>query len=505
MELISTISASTAGVAIGFVTAKYIYTSKISLYIKEAKAKAQVIELEAKELLNISRQKAKTQIDIEFKRSRDDINTKKNDVEQYVKTELESIKLDKQLILNSKKELESLKRGLSLQENEYMKKTQECLKILENASGLTINEAKDIMLELVKSDSRDKVASIFRKEYKIAQEKTKDEVNNILCNAVTRYAGEFAAERLVNHIALPDADTKGKIIGKEGRNIKSLEFVLGVDIIIEEENSITISSFNLYRRAIATKTIELLIEDGRIHPARIEEVYSSVKAEFDSSIKKEGEEAVLELGITNMNEELIILVGKLRYRASYGQNALAHTLEVAYISGLIASQLGGDTVKARRAGLLHDIGKSLTYDKKGSHVDLGADLCKKLNEPEEVINAIYAHHGHEEANSIESAAVCAADALSAARPGARRDAIQSFLKRVEDIETIATSKNGVLNAYAINAGRELRIIVNAKLVNDDESILLASEIASEIETQIQYPGEIKINVIRESRSTTYAR
>ena len=505
MELISTISASTAGVAIGFVTAKYIYTSKISLYIKEAKAKAQVIELEAKELLNISRQKAKTQIDIEFKRSRDDINTKKNDVEQYVKTELESIKLDKQLILNSKKELESLKRGLSLQENEYMKKTQECLKILENASGLTINEAKDIMLELVKSDSRDKVASIFRKEYKIAQEKTKDEVNNILCNAVTRYAGEFAAERLVNHIALPDADTKGKIIGKEGRNIKSLEFVLGVDIIIEEENSITISSFNLYRRAIATKTIELLIEDGRIHPARIEEVYSSVKAEFDSSIKKEGEEAVLELGITNMNEELIILVGKLRYRSSYGQNALAHTLEVAYISGLIASQLGGDTVKARRAGLLHDIGKSLTYDKKGSHVDLGADLCKKLNEPEEVINAIYAHHGHEEANSIESAAVCAADALSAARPGARRDAIQSFLKRVEDIETIATSKNGVLNAYAINAGRELRIIVNAKLVNDDESILLASEIASEIETQIQYPGEIKINVIRESRSTTYAR
>ena len=206
-----------------------------------------------------------------------------------------------------------------------------------------------------------------------------------------------------------------------------------------------------------------------------------------------------------MSEELIILIGKLRYRASYGQNALAHTLEVAYLSGLIASQLGGDTIKARRAGLLHDIGKSLTYDKKGSHVDLGADLCRKLNEPEEVINAIYAHHGHKEASSIESAAVCAADALSAARPGARRDALQSFLKRVEDIETIATSKNGVLNAYAINAGRELRIIVNAKLVNDDESLLLASEIASQIEDQIQYPGEIKIHVIRESRSTTYAR
>ena len=503
--IILNIAILTIGLIIGFFIAKRLYNSKISLRIKEAHAKAQVIELEAKNTLNIARENAKTQLDKEFKLSRAEIEKKKKDVTEYVQTELESLKLDKQLILNSKKEIESLKRGLSLQENEYIKKTQECLKILENASGLTINEAKEIMLELVKSDSRDKVASIFRKEYKIAQEKTKDEVNNILCNAVTKYAGEFAAERLVTHIDLPDSDTKGKIIGKEGRNIKSLEMTLGVDIIIEEENTITISSFNLYRRAIATKTVELLIEDGRIHPARIEEVYLSVKNEFDKNIKKEGEEAVLELGITDMNEELIILVGKLRYRASYGQNALAHTLEVAYLSGLIASQLGGDTVKARRAGLLHDIGKSLTYDKKGSHVDLGAELCKRLNEPEEVINAIYAHHGHEEANSIESAAVCAADALSAARPGARRDALQSFLKRVEDIETIATSKNGVINAYAINAGRELRIIVNAKLINDDESILLASEIASEVEQQVQYPGEIKINVIRESRTTSYAR
>jgi len=504
-KIILDIAVLLIGLTIGFFTAKRLYNSKISLYIQEAKAKAQVIELEAKDTLNIARANAKTQLDKEYRRSRDEIEKKKKDVNEYVQTELESLKLDKQLILNSKKEIESLKRGLSLQENEYVKKTQECLKILENVSGLTTNEAKDIMLDLVKSDSRDQVASIFRKEYKLAQEKTKEEVNNILSIAVTRYAGEFAAERLVNHISLPDVDTKGKIIGKEGRNIKSLEMTLGVDIIIEEENTITISSFNLYRRAIATKTIELLIEDGRIHPARIEEIYLTVKSEFDKNIKKEGEEAVLELGITDMNEELIILIGKLRYRASYGQNALAHTLEVAYLSGLIASQLGGDTVKARRAGLLHDIGKSLTYDKKGSHVDIGAELCKRLNEPSEVINAIYAHHGHEEATSIESAAVCAADALSAARPGARRDALQSFLKRVEDIETIATSKNGVLNAYAINAGRELRIIVNAKLVNDDESVLLASEISSEIEDQVQYPGEIKINVIRERRTTAYAR
>ena len=206
-----------------------------------------------------------------------------------------------------------------------------------------------------------------------------------------------------------------------------------------------------------------------------------------------------------MHDELIMLIGKLRYRASYGQNALAHTLEVANLAGLIASQLGGDTILARRAGLMHDIGKALTHEIKGSHVDIGANMCKKFGEPEEVINAIYAHHGQEEATSIESAAVCAADALSAARPGARREVLQSFLKRVEEIESIATSHQGVLNAYAINAGRELRVIVNAKLVNDDESILLANEIAEQIEEKVQYPGEIKVNVIREVRATGYAR
>jgi ribonuclease Y len=311
---------------------------------------------------------------------------------------------------------------------------------------------------------------------------------------------------LINHIPLPDDEAKGKIIGKEGRNIKALEFCLGVDIIIGDiPNTITVSSFNLYRRAISTQTIELLLKDGRIHPARIEEIYNTVKKEFDDNIFKEGEETIASLGIKNMHKELIHLIGRLRYRASYGQNALAHTLEVSNLAGLIASQLGGDTVLARRAGLMHDIGKALTHDTPGSHVDIGADLCRKLGEPEEVINAIYAHHGHEEATSIESAAVCAADALSAARPGARREVLESFLNRVEEIESIATSKEGVVNTYAINAGRELRVIVNAKLVNDDESILMANEIAKEIEDKVKYPGEIKVNVIRELRSVGYAR
>ncbi len=236
-----------------------------------------------------------------------------------------------------------------------------------------------------------------------------------------------------------------------------------------------------------------------------EEIYKKVKAEFDKNIQKEGEDVVMELGIKSMHPELIKLVGRLRYRASYGQNALAHTLEVAHLAGLIAAQMGGDAILARRAGIMHDIGKALTHEAPGSHVDLGAEICKRYGECETVINAIYAHHGHEEPINVESAAVCAADALSAARPGARREVLESFLKRVEEIENITTSKVGVTNAYAINAGREVRVIVNAQLVNDDEAVLLASEIAKEIEEKVQYPGEIKINVIRELRAESYAR
>ncbi len=472
-QLIIPAFTAVVGSLITFLIVKKINSATFNIHIEQAKAKAKVIEHEAQTLLK----ETKAQV-----------------------------KLDLEKVTNNDKEVETLKNGLEAQVKEYKDKTKEAIKILENSSGLTKEEAKDLILKKVKEDSRSQVASIFRKEYKQAQKDSKVEINNILSHAVTRYAGEFAAERLTNNLKLKDEESKGKIIGKEGRNIKTLEMTTGVDIIIGDiPNTIVISSFNLYRRAIATKTLEVLIADGRIQPARIEEVYASVKKEFDNNIYKEGEDTIRELGIKKMHPELISLVGKLRYRASYGQNALAHTLEVANLSGLIASQLGGDTVLARRAGLLHDIGKALTHDVKGSHVDIGADMCKKFNEPEEVINAIYAHHGHEEATSIESAAVCAADALSAARPGARREVLQSFLKRVEEIEAISTAKAGVTKAFAINAGREIRVIVNAKLVNDDESILLATEIAQEIEDKVQYPGEIKVNVIREVRSMGYAR
>ncbi|MCK5110220.1 MAG: ribonuclease Y [Arcobacteraceae bacterium] len=480
---------------ITFLIARKINSANFNIYVEQAKAKAKVIEHEASSILKDAKRKAKRDYDREF-----------NHIKKGFEEQLNAIAKDSNDAKNLKIEAQSLKDGFEAQNKEYKEKTKEAIRILENASGLTKTEAKELMLEKVKEDSRAQVASIFRKEYKQAQKDSKLEINNVLSHAVTRFAGEFAAERLTNNITLKDEETKGKIIGKEGRNIKTLEMTTGVDIIIGDiPNTVVISSFNLYRRAIATKTIEELIADGRIQPTRIEEVYNNVKNEFDKNIFKEGEDTILELGIKKMHPELIKLVGRLRYRASYGQNALAHTLEVANLAGLIASQLGGDTVLARRAGLMHDIGKALTHDVKGSHVDIGAEMCKKFNEPEEVLNAIYAHHGHAEATSIEAAAVCAADALSAARPGARREVLQSFLKRVEEVEAISTSRPGVIKAYAINAGREIRVIVNANLVNDDESILLATEIAQEIEDKVQYPGEIKVNVIRETRATGYAR
>ena len=492
---------------------KKINKAKFEVFIEQAKAKARVIEHEAEVALKDAQLKAKFECDREFKNARKEyenmlfkIEKKEKELNEHLENELRLIKAQKEEISENNRKIAILKDGIEEQKRTYEQKTLEAIKILENASGLTKSEAKELMLKKVEEDSRAEIASIFRKKYKLAEQNSKQEVNNILSQAVTRYAGEFAAERLINNIPLNDEETKGKIIGKEGRNIKALEMLLGVDIIIDDTpNTITISSFNLYRRAIATRTIQELLEDGRIQPARIEEIYNKVKTEFDKKIQKEGEDVVMELGIKSMHPELIKLVGRLRYRASYGQNALAHTLEVAHLAGLIAAQMGGDAILARRAGLMHDIGKALTHEAPGSHVDLGADICKRYGECETVINAIYAHHGHEEPINVESASVCAADALSAARPGARRQVLDSYIQRLKDLEEIAFGFNGVKNAYAIQAGRELRVIVNSDTVNDETAGKLSFDISQKIEKEMQYPGQIKVTVIREMRSVAYAK
>ena len=495
----------TLGAGISYLWLKRSAQSKFAHLELASKAKAKAMEHEAEMLLKAA-----------------NIKIKENEIEQESAFQKRVAKVDernREFILKNK-EFSKKEETLQLLENRVLEKenalekleTQkqksidESIEKMQNVASLTREEAKAYILAKVEEQSRAEVAGIVRKYEQEAKNEGERKANYILAQATTRYAGDFAGERLINLITLPSDEHKGRIIGKEGRNIKTLEMLLGVDIVVDETPGvILVSSFNLYRRAIATKVIEILVEDGRIHPGRIEEVHEKVQREFEEKTYEEGENILIDLGLFPMAEELVRLLGRMKYRASYGQNALAHTLEVAKLARVMAAEMGGDEKLALRAGLLHDIGKALTQDLGGSHVDIGVDLCRRHGEHPTVINAILAHHGHEEPDSVESAAVCAADKLSAARPGARREVLESFTKRVKEVEEIATAKAYVTGAYAINAGREIRVMVNAQKMSDNEAVLLSKEIAKEIQDKVQYPGEIKVNVIREIRATSYAK
>ena len=504
----------------GFYISKKISSAHYETYLEQAKAKATAIEKEAELLLERSNLKAQ---EIELRaekayneassRALKDLSSREESIAEKEKSfaseraeERDKLEQERNVIANRELKLKRREKGLDQLRNEYEERLDQAILAVENAAGMTKEEAKELLLQQVEERSRADKAHIIRRYENEAKEEGARKANYILAQATSRFAGEFAHERLTNTVQLSDDELKGRIIGREGRNIKTLEMLMGVDIIIDDTpNTIVVSSFNMYRRAIATRTLELLIEDGRIQPARIEEIYNKVCDQFEEKILEDGENVVFELGINGLHPELIKLIGRLRYRASYGQNALAHTLEVAHLAGIMAAEMGGNVKLAKRAGLLHDIGKALTHDFEGSHVDLGAEICRRYNEDPVVINAIYAHHGLQEIETVECAAVCAADALSAARPGARREVLESFLKRVSEIEEIASGKRGVKQAYAINAGREVRVMVSAELVSDDEASLLAKEIAEEIESKVSYPGNIKVNVIRESRAVEYAK
>jgi len=493
------------GAGIGYAISRIGGSKRFEYLRLEAEAKAKTIENESNMLLQEARVEIKSR-ELEQQKEFEKLNAEveKRNRDLILKTRETDSEKEKTLQLLN--QLNERNKSLNTLEERKRKEIDIAIEKLESVASLTEAEAKEYILQKVEEKSQADIAAIVRKQEKIAQEDAKRKANYILAQATTRYAGEFAGERLINVVNLPSDEHKGRIIGKEGRNIKTLEQLLGVDIIIDETPGvILVSNFNLYRRAIATRVIEILVEDGRIHPGRIEEVHKKVQEEFEQKIYKEGERVVLDLGLFPMHEELIKLLGRLKYRASYGQNALAHTLEVARLARVMASEMGGDEKLAMRAGLLHDIGKALTQDFGGNHVDLGAEVCKRCNEHPTVINAIYAHHGHEEFDSVESAAVCAADTLSAARPGARREVLESFTKRVKDIESLAMESEGVVQAYAINAGREIRVFVDAGRVNDNQAALLSSTLAKKIEDKIQYPGEIKVNVIRETRAVNYAK
>ena len=491
-----------------FVTRK-IDQAKHDIYVEQAKQKAKAIEYEAELLLEKQKSIIK-QKEFELERaSKAEINTIKEEYGSKLNDlEKKEIKLNEQrkFFEEKNKTIEEDKKIISKLKSQYQAKVDEVLEKLTRVASMTKEEAKREAIKKAELEARNEIANIVRRAEAEAKEESKKKANYILSQATTRFAGEFASERLINTVTLTNDELKGRIIGKEGRNIKTLEMLLGVDIIIDDTpNMIIVSSFNLYRRAIAVKTIELLVEDGRIQPTRIEEIHAKVTSEFEEDLLDEGKAIVMDLGLNDMHPELVKLIGRLKFRASYGQNALSHSLEVAHLSGIMAAELDGDERLAKRAGLLHDIGKALTHDFEGNHVDLGAEVCRRYKEHPIVINAIYAHHGHQEPQSIESAVVCTADVLSSARPGARREVLENFLKRVKEIEEIATSKTGVLNAYAIAAGREVRVIVNAEIVSDNEAVLLAKEIAKEIEANVQYPGEIKVNVIREVRAIELAK
>lgn len=413
---------------------------------------------------------------------------------------------EKKTLLLEKNTLFASKNMIDELQIRYQEKQDSLTKILSDYTSLSLDEARSMLLVHLEDSLKIEKANLIRRYEQEAKEDAKRRANYIIALATSRFAGEYSAEKLINVLNLPDDEMKGRIIGKDGRNIKTLEMITGVDILIDDTpNTIILSSFNLYRRAIAYNTLNILIEDGRIHPARIEEVYKKCESEMEQNILNEGENVILDLGLGYMHTEIKKLVGKMKYRASFGQNALSHSIEVAHLSGLIAGELDGDEVLARRAGLLHDIGKSLTQEMGGNHVNAGYDLARKYKEHPVVLNAILAHHGNEEAKSIEAAAVCAADAISGARPGARKEVLENFLKRVQNLEKIAINKIGVKKAYAINAGREIRVIVKSEFVDDKEAIILSREIAKEIEMTLQYPGEVKVNVIREMHAIEYAR
>ena len=404
----------------------------------------------------------------------------------------ESITQKEQAIVNKQKELDKV---ISKQ-----------LEELERISGYTIDEAKAILLSNIEKEVLHDASLMIKDIESKAKEEADKKAKNIITGAIQRCAADHVAETTVSVVELPNDEMKGRIIGREGRNIRAIETLTGVDLIIDDTpEAVILSGFDPVRREIARIALEKLIVDGRIHPARIEEMVEKAEREVNAIIKEEGEQATFEVGIHNLHPELVKLLGRLKYRTSYGQNVLKHSIEVAHLAGLMAGELGLDIKLAKRAGLLHDIGKALDHEVEGTHVDIGIDVLRRYKESEAVINGMAAHHGDYEPKSMEAVLIAAADALSAARPGARRETLDAYIKRLEKLEEIANTTPGVEKSFAIQAGREIRIIAKPDDVNDEEIVFLAREISKKIESELEYPGQIKVNVVRETRAVDYAK
>lgn len=489
---------------------------------RKHKAEAEIgsAEQEANRILSDAMKTAEAKKKEAILEAKDEIHQLRTEADKEVKERRSEVQRQERRLAQKEESLDRKQENFEKKEEKLAEKLKEAdekvaeldeLKItqrdmLKKISGYTVEEAK---IELLKSVEEELVhdKAVLIKDY---EQRAKDEAEsiarNIIAQSIQRCAADHTSESTVSVVALPNDEMKGRIIGREGRNITALETLTGVDLIIDDTpEAITVSCFDPIRREIARTTLEKLIADGRIHPTKIEEMYEKAKREVDGIIKAEGERAVLDVGVRGINHELVKLLGKLHYRTSFGQNVLKHSLEVSYISGLIAAEIGEDVTLAKRAGLLHDIGKALDHEMEGSHIQLGVDVAKKYRESEAVVHAIQAHHGDVEAKTIIAFIVQAADAISASRPGARRENLENYIKRLERLEEIANSFNGVERSFAIQAGREIRIVVKPNVIDDDKMVLVARDVAKQIEEELDYPGQIKVNVIRESRVTDYAK
>ncbi|MDR0519122.1 MAG: ribonuclease Y [Clostridiales Family XIII bacterium] len=470
--------------------------------ISDAERKAEEIRKERLADAKDEARRIRKETDEEIKERRDEVKKQERRLQQKeenVDKKLDSI--DKKL-----EQAERREKAIANKENELDTALQRQNVELEKISGYTKDEAKQILLDNVEREIRTEAATLIRDIENEAREKGDAKAKEIIIGAIQRTAADHVAETTVSVVPLPNDEMKGRIIGREGRNIRAIETMTGIDLIIDDTpEAVVLSGFDPVKREIARLSLEKLIVDGRIHPARIEEMVKKAEKEVVNIIKDAGEQATFEVGVHNLHPELIRLIGRLRYRTSYGQNVLKHSIEVAHLAGLMASELSLDPTLAKRAGLLHDIGKAVDHEVEGTHVDIGMDLLKKYKESQAVIDAMSSHHGDYEIKSLEAMLIAAADALSAARPGARRETLETYIKRLQKLEEIANTTKGVEQSYAIQAGREIRIVAKPDEVNDSEIILLAREISKKIESELDYPGQIKVNVLRETRAIDYAK
>ncbi len=504
------------GIPVGFFIRKKTVESRVDSIENYSKRILQEAQKEAKTLKKEAALQAKDtlyQMKVEFEKETKEKNEqllvqekRLFHKEENLDRKIEQLEKREGRIGDRERSIDRIDKELRRKDEEYARLIRDQRRHLENLAGISSEEAKQYLISSMESEARHDAAKMMRRIENEARAEADRKAQDILALSVKRYAGDYVAEKTVSVVNLPNDEMKGRIIGREGRNIRAIEAATGIDLIIDDTpEAVILSGFNPIRREVAKIALERLIDDGRIHPARIEEIVTKVGKEIEGSIKEAGEQATFDVGVHGINYELVKLIGRLKYRSSYAQNVLQHSREVSFISGMIAAELGLNVKQAKRAGLLHDIGKAVDHEVEGPHAIIGADLARKYGESNEVVHAIAAHHEDVHPESVLAVLVQAADTLSGARPGARQEMLESYVKRLEGLEKIAMSFNGVNKSYAIQAGREIRIMVEGKTVNDDQAFIICRDIAKKIEKELTYPGQIKVTVIRETRAVEYAK